>query len=732
MKKLLLRILLVTFVVSVISCKKTNEPKPSDAEVNYNGSIADPSATFTPFQIPAGGITGLQASYDLTDFMPPVRNQNPQGSCVAFCLSYLKSYHERLEYGYTYSGNDKIMSPAFIFNQFKQFGDCSTGINTISALNFLKQNGISTEAEFPYNSSDCSNQPNQTIKTNAVKNKIREWEGFVFQNNNDVIDEMKFAISQMQPVIIDFRVDAEFAAFNLFSWGTIIWKQNNSGDPTINGVRTPGYHCALLVGYDDDKNAFKLLNSWGTWWKNDGYCWVDYAWLLQRVRYAFVTYDEFHTAGNGDLEITGDLNFGNTAINTSSTKTIQLVNNGTTDINVSSISITSPFSTNWNNGTIQAGGSQAVTITFNPTSVGNASKTLTINSNAGNSPTTIQANGTGVQQTTQTKIISLSGNLSYGSVIVGQSLSNTLTISNTGNSPLVVSSISTPQGFSGSYSGTIQAGNSANVTITFSPTNVQSYSGNITVNSDATSGTNIINVSGDGTQQATQTRIISLSGNLSYGNVTVGQSSSKTLTIANNGNSPLFVSSISTPQSFSGSYSGTIQAGSSVNVTITFSPSNIQSYSDVITVNSDATSGTNTRNCSGNGVSSGPVVVPAIGTYATCASVGSYNCPPSFGLGIIRGRIVSINTSTHQIVVEIKKCDGTSFNAGGNMNVVNLLCGGAGAVSYGFGSFSAGANTVQLTITDNDMTGSKAYVPFIVQGASLDIYYSAPTIVVTY
>jgi hypothetical protein len=59
---------------------------------------------------------------------------------------------------------------------------------------------------------------------------------------------------------------------------------------------------------------------------------------------------------------------------------------------------------------------------------------VTINSNAANSPTAIQASGTGVQQSSQTKIISLSGNMSFGNVTVGQTLTRTLTITNTGNS----------------------------------------------------------------------------------------------------------------------------------------------------------------------------------------------------------------------------------------------------------------------------------------------------------
>ena len=100
-----------------------------------------------------------------------------------------------------------------------------------------------------------------------------------------------------------------------------------------------------------------------------------------------------------------------------------------------------------------------------------------------------------------TRVIGLSGSLAFGSVKVGASANATMTISNTGNSPLAVSSISYPSGFGGNWpSGTIAAGGSQNVTVTFSPAAAQAYSGTITVNSDATSGTNTIAPSGLGTQ----------------------------------------------------------------------------------------------------------------------------------------------------------------------------------------------------------------------------------------
>jgi len=100
--------------------------------------------------------------------------------------------------------------------------------------------------------------------------------------------------------------------------------------------------------------------------------------------------------------------------------------------------------------------------------------------------------------------ISLSGSLAFGSVLSGASAQRTLTIKSTGTYALTVTNISLPAGFSGNWSGTIAAGASQNVTITFSPTALTSYGGDLTVNSDAVAGTNTLAVSGTGNSQNPQ------------------------------------------------------------------------------------------------------------------------------------------------------------------------------------------------------------------------------------
>jgi hypothetical protein len=99
-----------------------------------------------------------------------------------------------------------------------------------------------------------------------------------------------------------------------------------------------------------------------------------------------------------------------------------------------------------------------------------------------------------------TRSISLSGNLAFGTVFVGGSSSQVLTIGNVGTGTMTVSSITAPAGFAFSWmSGTIAAGGSQPVTVTFSPmSTTDSYAGSVTVAADQTSGTNTMAVSGAG------------------------------------------------------------------------------------------------------------------------------------------------------------------------------------------------------------------------------------------
>ncbi len=110
--------------------------------------------------------------------------------------------------------------------------------------------------------------------------------------------------------------------------------------------------------------------------------------------------------------------------------------------------------------------------------------------------------------TTDTRIIGLPASLDFGASPVGSTRTLTMTISNSGNSPLNVSGISYPPGFSGETGGSIiPSGGSRSVIVTFAPDAAGGFTGTIGVSSDATAGTGAVAAIGVGSAPSIRTHI---------------------------------------------------------------------------------------------------------------------------------------------------------------------------------------------------------------------------------
>ncbi len=210
----------------------------------------------------------------------------------------------------------------------------------------------------------------------------------------------------------------------------------------------------------------------------------------------FASCDDKAVVQMGTISLSGDLDFGEVEVNTSSEKTLTISNIGNQSFDASSIILPSNvYTVDWDAGTISTGGSKEVTVIFRPTSVENYDGIVSVNHTVAGGTNTIPITGSGV-----TSIISVSGRLDFGEVEVGSSSEITFTISNTGTQNFDVSSIDFPSNvFTADWTtGTVNARDSVDVTVAFSPTNQQSYSGTVTVNHDATSGTDTLSISGSG------------------------------------------------------------------------------------------------------------------------------------------------------------------------------------------------------------------------------------------
>jgi hypothetical protein len=300
-----------------------------------------------------------------------------------------------------------------------------------------------------------------------------------------------------------------------------------------------------------------------------------------------------------NLSSTG-LAFGNVVVGSSRTGTLTISNTGNAPLNVSGITFPGGLSGNWSSGAIAAGSSQNVTVTFSPTAATTLSGNIVVSSDATGGTSTIAVSGSGVFAT---RVVGLSGDMSFGNVTVNTTSTRTLTISNTGNSVLNVTGISYPSSaFTGNWNGgTISPNSSRTVTVSFTPTAATSYSGTITVNSDRTGGTNTTSASGTGT--AAPTRVISVPASLDFGASPVGGARMLTLIISNAGNAPLNVSGISYPSGLSGETNGSsIVSGGSRSITVTFQPAAAGNFGGSINISSDSTAGNDVVAISGSGV----------------------------------------------------------------------------------------------------------------------------------
>ena len=199
------------------------------------------------------------------------------------------------------------------------------------------------------------------------------------------------------------------------------------------------------------------------------------------------------------------VNFGNVVVGNTSAQTITLSNTGTATLSISQVittgagfsvsGVTLPMN-------ISVGNTGTLTLNFAPAAAGGVTGTLTIISNAPNSPLQIPITGSGVAAT-----LTLSVNpstLSFGDTTVGQRRLQSVTLTNTGNSPVTVSQV-TVSGAGFSVSGivtplTLSAGQNAILNVTFSPASTGSVTGALTVTSNATGSPFSIALSGNGVQ----------------------------------------------------------------------------------------------------------------------------------------------------------------------------------------------------------------------------------------
>jgi len=223
---------------------------------------------------------GYKATADISTeiYFPVVGDQGRQGSCTSWAnVYYAFGYLEAKDYGWdASSGNPNyLLSPSWSYNKIAAYDYGSIPSETAE---LIKQWGVATLSTMPYNDMDVNSWGNEAAWREAPYHRPLDYSLITYVGNS-TIDVIKSILDSGTPVTIG--IDANQFSNGLNDTDYIL----SSDEYNVVGLN----HAQCFVGYDDsisegsDIGAFRVVNSWGAGWMDDGYYWL--------------TYDAFHEFG---------------------------------------------------------------------------------------------------------------------------------------------------------------------------------------------------------------------------------------------------------------------------------------------------------------------------------------------------------------------------------------------------------------------------------------------------
>jgi hypothetical protein len=394
------------------------------------------------------------------------------------------------------------------------------------------------------------------------------------------------------------------------------------------------------------------------------------------------------------------LSFGSVAVGNSSSKSVVVSNSGNASMTISQLNVsgagysvsgmTVPM-------TVAAGASTSLIVNFAPTATGTANGSVSFVSTASNSPTDLPLTGTGAA----TPVAQLTANptsVAFGNVTVGNTGTQSLAISNTGNVSVTISQITT-SGAGFSLAGvtvpvTLAPGQSSTYTARFAPTVAGTASGQISVVSTASTNP-IVSLSGTGVAPTVAQLTVAPS-TVNFGSVTVGSSGTQSVSVSNTGNVDITISQISTSGApFSGSgitVPLTLTPGQSAGYVVTFAPTSVGAASGQVSVVSNATTNP-TVSLSGTGAAA---PVAQLTASPTSLSFGNVTTGTTSTKAISLSNTGNVNVTVSQITVS-----GAGFSGSGITVPLTLTPGQSATYNAKFAPTAVGSVSGQVSFVSD-------------------------------
>ena len=211
-----------------------------------------------------------------------------------------------VRYAFTYEVNrmldrDAKASTENVFSYHFTWNYLNNGIDEGShpelGYDMMKIGGAATLADMPDESAAVSTTTwltgyDKYLK--AMTYRVKSYEKFSLKTED--------GIQRLKLFLYNRGVAGSAGGIVTFSCLSGDWKEHSYKGPSVTGLKdmivkngTDGAHALTIVGYDDtveydfnndgqitndEKGAFIFVNSWGTWWASEGYCYYPYKLFL--------------------------------------------------------------------------------------------------------------------------------------------------------------------------------------------------------------------------------------------------------------------------------------------------------------------------------------------------------------------------------------------------------------------------------------------------------------------
>jgi C1A family cysteine protease len=192
---------------------------------------------------------------DLRIYCSAVEDQGRLGSCTAQALcGNLEFLDNKPDQKY------QDVSRLFIYyNERALEGstDYDAGASLRDGIKSLKNDGVCSEALWPYDTKRFAQKPPQRCYTEAKKHTITSY------HRISTLSEMLACLAEGYPFVFGFTVYESFQSAQVARSGVANMPQKKE--------RAVGGHAVMAVGFDKTAKRLIVRNSWGTSWGQKGY-----------------------------------------------------------------------------------------------------------------------------------------------------------------------------------------------------------------------------------------------------------------------------------------------------------------------------------------------------------------------------------------------------------------------------------------------------------------------------